>query len=128
MNEPVDKVYSVPKDDPEYDIKVSEVLKKRFAEEKKKSVEREKAKMDAGRNKASVPVNPANPVRQPTNSANDIDHNKPVEVKDPEEVLRRKDILPLVAQLNNSFAIIEKFRLRTEKILKKIEKSFSDEE
>jgi hypothetical protein len=71
-------------------------------------------------------VNPQSSVSD--NIANNVDKNKPVEVKDPEEFVKRKDIAALVGQLNNSFAIIEKFRVKTEKILSKLERSFKDEE
>lgn len=120
-----EKAHDVPKNDPDYKIKVSEVLTKRFEEEKKKSIEREKEKMNAGRKKEPV-VDKVEVL--PDNSANSVDNNKPVERKDPEEFVKRKDIAALVGQLNNSFAIIEKFRIKTEKILSKLEKSFKDDE
>ncbi len=123
--EKVEKAHDISKADPDYKIKVSEVLTRRFEEEKRKSIEREKEKMDAGRKKESV-VDKVNPL--PENAANNVDKNKPIELKDPEEFVKRKDIAALVGQLNNSFTIIEKFRLRTEKILSKIERSFKDEE
>lgn len=122
----IEKAHDVSKTDPDYKIKVNEVLTRRFEEEKRKSVEREKAKMDAGRKKE--PAEKSNPIPETDNIANNVDKNKPAEIRDPEEFVKRKDIAALVGQLNNSFAIIEKFRLKTEKILSKLEKAFKEEE
>jgi hypothetical protein len=124
-----EKAHDIDKNDPDYHIKVNEVLQRRFAEEKKKSFEREKAKMEAGRTKAPVlpasvqavkvgtqQVTPTPPVAPPTPAQG--------EQRDPEEYVKRKDIVALVNNINKSFAIIEEHRIKVEAFMKVFEEFF----
>lgn len=116
-----EKAHDVDKNDPNYSLKVSDVIKRRFEEEKKKSFEREKAKMDEGRKKPTpAQINP--PEVQPSTTA-----QPPVDQRDPEEYVKRKEIVALVNQLNRSFAIIEKHRLEVEKFMTALKAALTGE-
>ena len=121
----IEKAHDVDKNDPDYKMKVSDVLQRRFLEEKRKSVEREKEKMDAGRNKTSIEKVKDEIV---VTSLVPTPATTPVDTRDPDEVVRRKDISMLVNQLNKSFAIIEKFRIKTEKTLNALKAALNDSE
>lgn len=116
------KAHDVDKNDPEYQHKVSDVIRRRFDEEKKKSFEREKAKMDEGRKKG--PNQPASNVVTPTPPP---ESPQQVDQRDPEEYVKRKEIVALVNQLNRSFAIIEKHRLKVEKFMVSLKAALSEE-
>lgn len=130
-----EKAHDIDKNDPEYKIKVSEVIQRRLAEEKKKSYEREKARMEEGRNRPpSVPASVAavrssqsQPVAKPVTPTPPVPPSTPTtqgEQRDPEEFVRRKDVIALVNNINKSFAIIEEHRLKVEAFMKVFEEFF----
>lgn len=108
-----EKAHDINKDDPEYQIKVSDVIKRRLEQEKQKVEEAQRVKMSGNLKSESQPAVKHDVKPAPAGSVQD----KPADNRDPEEVVRRKDIIALVSQLNKSFAIIEKNRLKTEKFI-----------
>lgn len=127
-----EKAYDVDKEDPQYKIKMNEIVKKRFEQEKLKSIEREKAKLETDKNRGKIldskSSNASTSTPSPSNGGNSVDSNTPVATeRDPEEFVKRKEIVQLVKQINNSFSIIEKHRLKVEKFLTKIQDSFKEE-
>ncbi len=126
-----EKAHDIDKNDPDYKIKVHDVLQRRFEEEKKKSYDREKAKMDEGRKKVptsshspvesrSLPLTDQNIPMPPTNPpSNQVDQ------RDPDEYVKRKDIVALVNNINKSFAIIEKHRVKVEAFMEALKESLN---
>jgi hypothetical protein len=112
------KAHDIPKDDPDYQIKVSEILKKRFDEERKKSIEREKLKMEAGKKKETKVVDPP-----PSPVSSEVPK---LPARDPEEFVKRGEIQALVNQLNKSFSIIEKNRVKSEKFFTELKKLITE--
>lgn len=117
-----EKAHDIDKNDPNYQIKVSEVLRRRFEEEKKKSFDREKNKMDEGRKKTSNSSSIENENLPPTTSPPPSSDTQPQ--RDPEEYVKRKDIVALVNNINNSFAIIEKHRVKVEEFMLTLKEFF----
>lgn len=116
-----EKAHDIDKNDPNYQIKVSEVLRRRFEEEKKKSFDREKNKMDEGRKKATNSSSTEN--ENLTSTPPTSSDTQPQ--RDPEEYVKRKDIVALVNNINNSFAIIEKHRVKVEEFMLTLKEFFN---
>lgn len=110
-----EKAHDVDKNDPAYNIKVSDVIKRRLEFEKAKADEALALKMSGGKKTPTSTDQPVvkhdvRPGPAPTDAP-------PVDTRDPEEVVRRKDIIALVNAINKSFAIIEKHRIKVEKFM-----------
>lgn len=111
-----EKAHDVDKNDPAYNIKVSDVIKRRLEFEKAKAAEALALKMNGGKKNPTSTDQPTvkHDVRPGPASTADA---PPVDNRDPEEVVRRKDIIALVNAINKSFAIIEKHRIKVEKFM-----------
>ncbi len=116
-----EKAHDIDKNDPAYQIKVSDVIKRRLEAEKHKADEALSAKMNAGKKVPTDHATVKHDVRPAPVGESTVDN------RDPEELVKRKDIIALVNAINKSFSIIEKHRIKVEKFMSAMKNTLNEE-